>query len=287
MKTGLIMEGGAMRGMFTCGVIDVFMENGITFDGAIGVSAGAVFGCNIKSKQIGRAIRYNKKYCKNKRFCSIKSLLTTGDLYGVDFCYRAIPYALDLWDEKTFRENPMEFYVVCMDVTTGKPVYKKCEKGDENDLKWFRASASLPLASRVVEVDGYRLLDGGVADSVPLSYFEKIGYDRNVVILTQPMEYRKKPLSILPLAKILLHKYPKVIEAMTTRPERYNKQIAGIVQKEKEGKVLVIRPKEALQIGGMEKDPANLERVYQLGRKAGLENLSQVKEYLAVTKCAF
>lgn len=281
MKTGLVMEGGAMRGMFTCGIIDVFLENGISFDGAIGVSAGAVFGCNFKSGQIGRAIRYNKKYCKNKRYCSIRSLIKTGDLYGVDFCYRAIPYALDLWDEKAFRENPMEFYVVCMDVTTGKPVYHKCETGDETDLKWFRASASLPLASRIVEVDGYKLLDGGIADSVPLNYFESLGYDKNVVILTQPLEYRKKQLKIMPLARMILHQYPNMVKAMATRPERYNRQIAEIVKKEKAGKVFVIRPDAPLEIGGWEKDPANLERVYQLGRKAGLENLEKIKQYLS------
>ena len=110
MKTALIMEGGAMRGMFTCGVIDVFMENGITFDGAAGISAGAGFGCNIKSRQIGRPIRYNKKYCRDPRYCSIRSLLKTGDLFGADFCYRELPEILDPFDSKTFAENPMAFY---------------------------------------------------------------------------------------------------------------------------------------------------------------------------------
>ena len=124
-RTGLVMEGGAMRGMFTCGVIDVFMENDITFDSAIGVSAGAVFGCNVKSKQIGRAIRYNKRFCRNKNYESIRSLLRTGDLYNADFCYRLLPDELDPWDSETFAANPMDFYVVCTDVETGKPVYHR------------------------------------------------------------------------------------------------------------------------------------------------------------------
>ena len=192
MKTGLVMEGGAMRGLFTAGVIDVMMEEEIEFDGAIGVSAGAAFGCNYKSKQIGRALRYNINYCKDKRYCSMKSLITTGNLYGAEFCYHELPDKLDIFDCETFENNPMEFYLVCTDVLTGKPVYKKCEKADYDCLEWMRASASMPLASKVVEIDGYKMLDGGVSDSVPLKYFESIGYDRNIVILTQPKSYRKK-----------------------------------------------------------------------------------------------
>ena len=116
MKTALIMEGGAMRGMFTCGVLDVFLENGIRFDGAAGISAGAVFGCNFKSEQTGRAIRYNKKYCKDPRYCSIQSLIRTGDLYGADFCYREIPDVLDPFDRVAFRDNPLEFYLLLLTV---------------------------------------------------------------------------------------------------------------------------------------------------------------------------
>ena len=147
MKTGLVMEGGAMRGLFTAGVIDVMMEKEIEFDGAIGVSAGAAFGCNYKSKQIGRALRYNINDCKDKRYCSMKSLITTGNLYGAEFCYHELPDKLDIFDCETFENNPMEFYLVCTDVLTGKPIYKKCEKADYDCLEWMRASASMPLAS--------------------------------------------------------------------------------------------------------------------------------------------
>ena len=154
LKTGLIMEGGAMRGMFTCGVIDVLMENGARFDGAAGISAGAVFGCNFKSRQIGRAIRYNKKYCADPRFCSFRSLIKTGDMYGADFCYRELPDLLDPFDRETFRTDPMEFYVGATDVSTGKCVYHKCVDGGHTDIQWMRASASMPLVSRPVSVDG-------------------------------------------------------------------------------------------------------------------------------------
>ncbi|MFR2189268.1 MAG: patatin family protein, partial [Blautia sp.] len=186
MKTGLIMEGGAMRGMFTAGVIDVLMEAGVCFDGAIGVSAGAVFGCNYKSRQIGRVIRYNKAYCQDPRYVSFRSLLRTGDIYGEEFCYHELPDRLDPFDVKTYEENPMDFYVVCTDVETGKPVYHNCLKGDAEDIQWMRASASMPALSRFVNLDGHMLSDGGTADSIPVRFFESIGYERNVVILTQP-----------------------------------------------------------------------------------------------------
>lgn len=280
MKKGLIMEGGAMRGMFTAGVIDVMMENNIEFDGAVGVSAGAAFGCNYKSKQIGRVIRYNTKYCRDKRYCSLWSLVFTGNLYGADFCYHEMPEKLDIFDNDTFDNNPMEFYLVCTDILTGKAVYKKCEKVDYECLEWMRASASMPLASKIVEVGGYKLLDGGVADSVPIKYFESIGYDRNIIILTQPGSYVKKKNSIMPVIKLALKKYPKLIEAMENRHEMYNETIKYICEKEKKGEVFVIRPEERLPVGRVERDPEKLKITYELGRKAALKNLEKMKSFL-------
>ena len=154
MKTGLVMEGGAMRGMFTMGVIDIMMEHGITYDGGIGVSAGAAFGCNYKSGQIGRVIRYNKAYCRDKRFSSIRSWVKTGNLFGVDFCYHELPEKLDPFDNDAYVANPMDFYVVCTDVMTGKPVYHRCDTGIGENVDWMRASASIPLFAEIVEIDG-------------------------------------------------------------------------------------------------------------------------------------
>ena len=280
MKTGLIMEGGTMRGMFTAGVTDVLMENGIEFDGAIGVSAGAAFGCNYKSKQIGRTIRYNMKYCKDKRFCSIRSWIFTGDLFGADFCYREIPNKLDLFDNETYINNPMEFYVVCTDAVTGKAVYKKCDKLGENELEWMRASASLPLVSRIVEVDGFKLSDGGMVDSIPVKYFESIGYDRNVVILTQPKGYIKEKNPLVPIMKVVLRKYPKLVEAIANRHVVYNETTKYVFDKEKKGELLVVCPKEKLPIDHMEKDPEILKKTYDLGREVALERLDEIKKYL-------
>ena len=209
-KTGLILEGGAMRGMFTCGVLDVFMESGITFDGAAGISAGATFGCNFKSHQPGRAVRYNKKYSRDPRYCSVRSLLRTGDLYGADFCYRKIPDELDPFDRKTFAADPMAFYVGATDIKTGRPVYHLCRDGGENDMLWIRASASMPFVSKPVGVDGFTLLDGGITDSVPFEFMENQGYDRNVMVLTQPKGYLKEKSGMAGIARILLRKYVKI-----------------------------------------------------------------------------
>ncbi len=280
MKTGLIMEGGAMRGMFTAGVIDIFMENGVEFDGAIGVSAGAAFGCNYKSRQIGRVIRYNKAYCKDPRFCSFRSLIKTGDLFGAEFCYHTIPDKLDIFDERAYLDNPMEFYVVCTDVTTGKAVYIESDEAGDDALEYFRASASMPLVSKVVKIKDRLLLDGGIADSVPIQFFESIGYNRNVIILTQPKGYVKKPSSAAKIMKYVLKKYPMVAKTMENRHIEYNETIDYILKKEEAGEVLVIRPEAPLEIGRIEHDPDRLQAVYDLGRKAGEKHLNDVKEFI-------
>ena len=280
MKKGLILEGGAMRGMFTCGALDVFMEEGITFDGAVGVSAGAVFGCNLKSHQPGRALRYNKMYSNDDRYMSVKSLVKTGDLYGADFCYRELPDELDVFDRETFKNDPMEFYVTCTNIETGKAVFYKCSDGGERDIQWMRASASMPLVSRVVEVDGYKLLDGGVADSIPVRFFEKKGYDKNVVILTQPLGYVKERSSMFRLMAARYRKYPNLIRAIGARHIRYNLTTAYIEEQEKAGKLFVIRPEEALPIKRTEKDPAVLQRVYDMGREVMTKRLDELKRYL-------
>lgn len=275
------MEGGAMRGMFTCGVIDVMMENGITFDGAIGVSAGAVFGCNYKSRQIGRGIRYNKRFCGDPRYGSFRSFLKTGDLFEEEFCYRTIPDELDVVDRKAFRENPMEFYVACTDVLTGKSVYHRCTDAGAEDIRWLQASASIPMLSRIVKIGDWQLLDGGMADAMPIRKLESLGYDRNVVILTQPLNFVKKPAGYLPLARIVLRKYPNLVRTMANRHNMYNETTAYIREKELKGELLVIRPPEPLHISSSESDPNELERVYQIGRREAQAHIRQVKEYLS------
>ena len=277
-KTGLILEGGAMRGMFSSGVIDVLMENHIRFDGAVGISAGATFGCNYKSHQIGRAIRYNKKYSKDPRYCSIRSLLKTGDLYGADFCYHAIPDELDVFDREVFASDPMEFYVGATDVETGRAVFHLCSDGGPDDIEWMRASASMPVVSKPVTIDDKLYLDGGMSDSVPYQFFEDKGYNRNVIILTQPKGYQKKPAS--KFYGILLRKYPSIAKAVLMRHEMYNRQMREINEREESGVSIVIRPPVSLGIKRTEKNPDELERVYQIGRKEAERRLEDVKRFL-------
>ena len=280
MKKGLILEGGAMRGMYTAGVTDIMMENGIEFDGAVGVSAGAAFGCNYKSRQIGRAARYNMRFCNDKRYCSIRSLITTGNIYNTDFCYNEVPTKYDPFDFETYINNPMEFYVVCTNVETGEPVYKKFEGTEESRFDWIRASASMPLVSQIVEIDGLKMLDGGISDSIPLKFFEGIGYDRNVVILTRPLEYRKKKNNLQPVIKARYAKYPALARAMANRHTVYNASLDYIEEKEKSGGLFVFRPEAPLPVSRTEKNPEKLKAAYEIGRQDAAARLDELKEYL-------
>ena len=279
-KTGLVLEGGAMRGMFTAGVLDVMMENGIEFDAVMGVSAGAVFGCNFKSGQTGRALRYNMRFCGDPRYCSLESLRKTGDLYGVQFCYDEIPNKLDPFDREAYRSNPTPFYAVCTNVETGKAIHKRLDNGDAKDMEYFRASASMPVVSRIVEVDGYKLLDGGITDSIPLASMERRGYEKNVVVLTQPLGFVKKKSKMIPLIRLTMRQYPNVIRAMEVRHIRYNRQTAHVREQELAGNAFVIRPPYDLGISRTEDDPAELRRVYELGRKEMEERLLALREFL-------
>lgn len=284
MKTGLVMEGGAMRGLFTAGAIDVMLENGLRFDGAVGVSAGAAFGCNLKSRQPGRVLRYNLKYCRDPRFCGLRSLVSTGDLFGADFCYREIPEKLDVFDAAEFERNPMEFYVVCTDALTGEAVYRRCVRADRECLEWIRASASMPLVSRAVGLDGRKLLDGGIADSVPLRFFERLGYEKNVVLLTRPADYIKRPSRLLPLIRLRLRKYPRLVEALGRRHEVYNETVRYIARREREGAVLALRPDAPLDVGRVERDPDKLRGAYAAGREVCLRRLGELRDFLGAEK---
>ena len=281
MKKGLVLEGGAMRGMFTCGVIDVMMENDIAFDGVAGVSAGAVFGCNYKSKQIGRGVRYNKKYGRDPRYCSFRNLIFTGDIYGRKFCYHDIIEELDPIDKKTYKENDIDFFISATDVENGMERYYNSKEVDERTIEWMRASASMPLVSKIVEVDGFKLLDGGIADPIPYRVMKENGYEKNVLVLTQPYDFVKGKAEMMFIMKIMLHKYPKLIEAMANRHNIYNAQTREIKEMEKRGEVYVIRPEAPLNIKRTENNPDELERVYQEGRKVATEKLAEIKNYLS------
>lgn len=276
MKRGLVLEGGAMRGLFSAGAMDVMMEYGVHFDGIVGVSAGACFGCNYKSRQHGRAIRYNKQFAGDGRYCGFGSLIKTGNYYNAEFAYHIVPTQYDVFDADAYAANPMEYYVVCTDITTGKAVYKKCERFDHEMLEWIRASASMPVVSTVVEVGGLKLLDGGVSDSIPLLFFQQQGYTDNVVILTQPIDYVKRPLKAIPLVKWSLRKYPEMVAAMQNRHVMYNEQTAYVRSEEAQGRCIVIRPEAPINIGHFSINADEMQRIYELGREAALKKIDEI-----------
>ncbi len=269
-----------MRGLFTAGVLDVLMERGIEPAHTVGVSAGAAFGCNVKSRQQGRAIRYNKRFCADARYAGWGNLLRTGDLYSVEFAYRTVPLELDPFDTKAFRENPARFTVVATDIDTGEAVYRDVRRGDVEDLDWIRASASIPLLARPVELAGRKLLDGGIADSIPVRWMLGQGYRRTVVVLTQPRGYRKEPNRLMPLLRAGLHRYPKLLARLADRHLRYNETLDAIERLEREGRIFVVRPSETVAAPVMVRDPEVLERIYQVGRRDAAAQIAALEAYL-------
>ena len=278
-KTGLVLEGGGFRGIYTAGVLDVFMEEGLSFDGLIGVSAGAIHGCSFISGQKGRSIRYYRKYCGDPRFMSIRSWLTTGNVVGVDFCYHELPEVLDKFDDEAFMKNPSHYYVVCTNVETGKPEYIRLTDM-RKEIDYLRASASLPYFSKIVEIDGKKYLDGGCTDSVPLEAFEDLGYGRNVVVLTEPEDYRKKPELRL-LAKTVYRRYPDFARALVNRHESYNNMLDMLKEKERQGSIFIIRPSENMDIGRMESDVNKVQAAYDLGVKDAKLRLAALRDWLS------
>jgi predicted patatin/cPLA2 family phospholipase len=281
MKTGLVLEGGAMRGIYTAGVLDVLAENNLIPDGVIGVSAGAVHGCSFVSGQTGRSIRYYMKYCRDWRFMSVKSFLKTGDVVHEQFCYHDLPESLDPFDNDAFERSPMDFYAVSSNLTTGKALYQLLPSVRGKKIDYIRASASMPLVSRIVEIEGKKLLDGGVCDSIPLKAFQELGYEKNIVVLTRPEGYVKKPADVT-LAKKLYKDYPLFVQAMANRHIHYNDTLSYIKEQEQTGNVLVIRPSKDLHIKRMDRNPLHVKAQYELGRKDALHKLKELQRFFDV-----
>ena len=283
MATGLILEGGAMRGIYTAGVLDEFMKEGITFPGVIGVSAGAVHGCSYVAGQRGRSIRYYLRYCGDNRFMSARSLVTTGNIVGEQFCYHDLPERLDPFDYEGFQKSGTNFYVVCTNVRTGKAEYILC-KDMRADIDYMRASASMPFVSRIVHTGGKKLLDGGVADSVPVQAFRRLGYEKNVIVLTRPADYRKKLGSTTRrLARVMYRRYPAFERAIMNRHKEYNGTLEEINRLEKAGEVFVIRPEESLKLGRAETDREKIRAVYQIGVRDARRRMEALRAFLGQT----
>lgn len=284
MKTGLVLEGGAQRAIYTAGVLDVFMENGITFDGVIGVSAGAIHGCSFVSRQHRRSIDYTLAYAGDKNYMSWYSFLTTGNMVNEEFCYHTLPEKLFPFDHKTFEANNTDFYAVCSNLQTGQAEYVKCAKMDKIGLAYLRASASMPFVSRISEIGGKKYLDGGICDSIPLRAFQKMGYERCVVVQTRAAGYQKKPNKLGWLAPLIYRKYPKFAAAIKNRHIMYNNELEQIELAQKNGAAFVIRPSNNVKIHHMETDKKVLQAVYDLGRGDAIKLLPELKKFLKEAK---
>lgn len=280
-KVGLVLEGGAMRGMYTAGVLDIMMDNNINIDGIVGVSAGALFGVNYFSKQRGRVIRYSKRYCRDLRYMSILSKILTGNVVNKNFAYYKVSTKLDVFDDEEFIKNNKCYYAVVTNVKTGKPEYKKINKCLEG-LEILRASSALPMASKLIELDGNKYLDGGISDAIPVMKCKKLGFDKIIVVLTQPLDYRKKPLNEKTINKISkkFKDYPKLVETMKKRYKNYNDTVEKIIEMEKKGEVFVIRPSKKIDVKIIERNKDNLQKVYDLGISDANNIINDLKKYL-------
>jgi len=280
-KVGLVLEGGAMRGMYTAGVLDTFMENKIKIDGIIGVSAGALFGPNYFSNQKGRVIRYNKRFCKNRRYISLWNFVFTGNAINKKFAFYDVTTKYDVFDNETFMENNTGYYITATNVDTGKAEYFEAENVLE-DMEMLRATSAIPLVSKMVKIDGKKYLDGGVSDSIPVKQCKKLGYEKIIVVLTQPLDYRKEPLSKrkTKLINRRYKKYPNLINTMKDRHNTYNKVIEKIIDMENKKEIFVIRPSKKLNVKVIERNPEKLQEVYDIGVKDTKQIIKALKEYL-------
>ena len=279
IKAGLVVEGGGMRGVYSSGVLDFFIEKDLFFENNYGVSAGACHLCSFLAKQYKRAFRVNVDYLNDKRYCSVHSLLKTGNLFGAEMLYDIIPNELDLFDYDTYNKNESNFYVVITDINTGKPEYVKI--GDlKKDIIYVRASSSLPLLAQNVKINDKEYLDGGISDSIPIKKSIADGNKKNVVILTRDSTYRKGKNSLMPIIKLKYKKYPNFVKSMADRYIVYNEILDFIKELEDNGDVFVIRPKKPVNIGRTEKNREKLEALYNDGYNDAKDCYEELLKYL-------
>ena len=278
MKIGLVLEGGAMRGMYTAGVLDTFLDNNIEVDGIIGVSAGVLFGVNYLSKQKGRVIRYNKRFINDKRYMGLWSLITTGNIINKDFSFYEVPQKLDIFDNETFMKSKIDFWATITNVETGLPEYIKLEDLFAQ-MEVLRATSAMPYVSKIVELETGKYLDGGISDSIPVDKCKKLGYEKIIVILTRPLEYRKKKSKEF-FAKTYYRRYPKFAKTLNNRYKMYNDTVEKIIDMENKKEIFVIRPSRLVNVKRIEKDPEKLQEMYDLGIEDAKNILENLKEYI-------
>ena len=278
MKIGLVLEGGAMRGMYTAGVLDTFLDADVKIDGIIGVSAGVLFGVNYLSKQKGRVIRYNKRFINDKRYMGFWSLITTGNIINKEFSFYEVPQKLDVFDNETFKKSETEFYATITNMETGKAEYIKLEDLFAQ-MEVLRATSAMPYVSKIVELDSGKYLDGGISDSIPVEKCKELGYDKIIVVLTRPLDYRKKKPKEF-LAKTFYRKYPNFAKTLNNRYKMYNETVEKIIDMENKKEIFVIRPSRLVNVKRIEKNPEKLQEMYDLGIQDSKNILDKLTEYI-------
>lgn len=278
-RLGLVLEGGGMRGVYTAGVLDFFLEENFFIDGVIGVSAGAVQAVNFVSRQEKRGFRVIATYVNDKRYMSFRSLLLTGDLFNRKFCYERIPNELDPFDYETFRNSSTRCYATATNVLTGEASHLEL-KDLHDDMDKLRASGSLPLVSNLVNIDGIPHLDGGIADSIPFDAFRRMGYGKCIVVLTRAKGYRKSPNRLVPIIRLKYRKYPKFIAACENRFRVYNETLDALEAAEARGDVFVIRPQKTVEVARLERNASKLEALYREGFAEAKERFDDLKRFI-------
>ena len=279
MKVGLVLEGGGMRALFTAGVLDALLDvKELNIDGIVGVSAGALFGVNYVSGQKERAIRYNKKYARDKRYMGLYSWITTGNAVNKEFAFYEIPFKLDVFDQEKFKQSKIDFYVVMTNVENGQAEYVLIKDVFEQ-MEYLRATSALPFASKIIEINGKKYLDGGISDSIPIDYCESLGYDKIILILTRPEDAHKNDkLSFL--YKLVYRKYLNLVERLINMGKDYEIVLKKIKDLENKNKIFVIRPPQVLKIGRLEKNEDKIQNVYDIGLNTGKKEIDNLLKYL-------
>ena len=280
-NVGLVLEGGGMRGLYTCGVLEYFMEKDLYFNYIIGVSAGACNAVSYISKQKGRNEKVNINFVKNWRYMSLRNFIFKKSFFGMDFIFDEIPKKHVIFDFDAFYKSDCNFKVGVTDCITGKPVY--LSKGDIGErFHVLRATASLPMLSPIVKYKGHEFLDGGISDSIPITKAIEDGNKKNVIILTRNKGYRKSPRRLTGLLKIKYTKYPLLLKTMINRYESYNNTLNYIEQLEARGEVIVIRPAEEVKVGRLEKDEKKLYELLQNGYDDAKNSYEKIMEFMNI-----
>lgn len=279
VNAGLVLEGGGMRGLYTAGVLEYFLEQDLYFPYNIGVSAGAAMAASYLSRQKGRNKKVNLGFIEDKRYISFSNYIKNREIFGMDFIFDEIPNRLVPFDMETFLNNPEEFIIVTTDCETGETVYYDKTNHGKDMVLLLRASSSLPFVAKSVEYQGRYLLDGGITDPIPIKKAVEDGYKKNVLIMTKPAGYfKKKPSRLSRLFKYKEH--PKINELLAVRYKRYNETLKYIEEQEKAGNLFVFRPSKTLPVGRMERKKERLEEMYKLGLKDAKDQFDKLKKFL-------